>query len=269
MSTKKQQKAKRLAKQQAMERSREDADALDSETEGLDQVLSELSDDDGTVTTKDAVNFALEDVKAGAEMDPRLVALFKDFKRYRVIVVAIVVVAFAILGISMTLYNNGTIDEDTQNVMLIYASIVMLVDMAIIFGRVRPIREDINAWNKVNNIALKESGGKHGATEADIDRILAHRARNRRIPPTPEFKRIRRVWLALVVAGAVLMVVAIVLANMNPGNVTPSVVVIVFSWGLLMVAMIIERSKMKPLREAWAAEMDAKMEKEHSKKARR
>ena len=165
----------------------------------------------------------------------------------------------------MTLYNQGVIGEETQNQLLIYASIIMLMAMAIIFGRVRPIREDVNAWNKVNNIALKESGGKHGATKADVDRIFARRARNRRVPPTPEFKRLRHVWLAFMIIGSVLLVGAVVAANLIPNNVTYAVILIILSWGALLVAMVIERSKMKPLREAYAAKLDADLERKAKK----
>lgn len=234
------------------------AGSPEAQTLGLDEVLRERPES-GAKETKRAVESALAGAKAGEELDPRLVQLFKDFKLYRVLVVAIVAIGLAMLLVAMGLYANGLIDEETQNNILLMANVVIVVGMVVAFGRARPIKEDINAWHKVNALALEESNGKHGATRADIDKIFLARARNKRVPPTPEFKAIRRVWLALIGAAAVITLAAVIIAQRSMHDVTVPVVMIIFSFALLIVAMIIERVKMKPLREAWEKELKEKV----------
>ena len=244
--------------------------AQDMQTEGLDDVLRENDESDAKKTRR-AVDEALASARAGKDIDPRLLQLFKDFKLYRVLVVAIVAIGFAILLVAMYLYSRGFIGEETQNNILLFANIVIVVGMVVAFGRARPIREDINAWHKANALALKESNGKHGATEADIDKIFLSRARNKRIPPTPEFKAIRRVWLALIVVAALITLAAFIMAQRNMGDVTVPVVMIIFSFVLVLAATVIERVKMKPLRQAWERELNEKVKQasKRSKKAKR
>ena len=273
MSNKKRKKAGIQAKQRSMERAGEaGGKAEERQTEGLDDVVRERSSIEvmrDAKQTKNAVNRALADVAAGDEIDPRLVQLFRDFKRYRIIVVVIVAIGFAILLASMGMYHEGMIGEEMQNNLIIFANIIIVVGMVVAFGRARPIREDINAWNRVNEIALAQSGGTHGATQADIDKIFYSRARNKRVPPTPEFKRIRRVWYALLVIASLLIIAAALLARQNMSDITVPVIVLIVSFVLLLIATFIERTRMKPLREAWAAELDAQIKKASKAKKRK
>lgn len=234
------------------------AGSASDQTAGLDTVLRGRSES-GAKETKQAVESALASAQAGADLDPRLVQLFKDFKLYRVLVVAIVAIGFAMLLLAIWLYTNGQIDEETQNNILLIANVVIVVGMVVAFGRARPIKEDINAWHKVNELALRESDGKHGATQADIDKIFLSRARNKRVPPTAEFKAIRRVWLGLIATATIITLVAVIIAQRNMADVTIPVVMIIVSFALLIVATVIERLKMKPLREAWERELKEKV----------
>ncbi len=245
-------------------------ESVEEQTAGLDEILKDRDESDSK-KTKMAVDAALEDVKAGKQLDPRILQLFKDFKLYRILVVAIVVLGFAMLLIAMYLYSNGYVDEETQNNILLIANVVIVAGMVIAFGRARPIKEDINAWYKVNAMALKESKGKHGATKADIDKIFLSRVRNKRVPPTAEFRSIRRVWIALIATATIITLVAVVLAQRNMNDVTIPVVMIIISFVILVGAMILERVKMKPLREKWEHEMQERVKRAEktSKKARR
>ena len=180
----------------------------------------------------------MRNAKQGMEIDPRLMQLFKDFKLYRILVVVIIAIGFGMMLVAMYLYSNGYIDGDTQNNILLMANIVIVAGMVIAFGRARPIREDINAWHRINAMALEQSHGKHGATKADIDKIFLSRARNKHVPPTPEFRRIRRVWMGLIAAATVIIMVSL---------------------AILVIATVLDRVKMKPLRKEWERDLDQKI----------
>ena len=261
MSNKDRRKAGIKAKQETMRRAKEEGgQSIERQTKGLDTDLNEKGQIAGEDSSRETVQSALNKAAtSGVEIDERILGLFDDFKRYRIIVVVLVVIAFAIMLASMGLYSYGYIDEDMQNNLLILAAIVAAVFVAIIVGRVRPIREDINAWNKINELALAQSKGAHGATEADVDKIFFQRSRNKRVPPTEEFKRVRRVWYALVVVASLLIIIAMFLARGSMDDVTIPVVVLIVSFVILLVATFIERTKMKPMREAWQEELDRRV----------
>ncbi|MBQ3302877.1 MAG: hypothetical protein IJH04_12175, partial [Eggerthellaceae bacterium] len=91
-------------------------------------------------------------------------------------------------------------------------------------------------------------------------------SRNKRVPPTAEYKRIRRVWYALVVVATILMVTALFIARGSMNDVTVPVVILIVSFVILLVATILERSKMKPMREAYLEELDRKVKAADKKK---
>lgn len=268
MSNKKRQKAGVRAKQETMRRAREEGgQAYERETSGIDEVLRRKAEGNDAGAARETVEqVMLRAELTGEELDPRIVQLFADFRRYRILIVVMLVIAFGILAAAMYLYSNGTIGEEMQNNLIIFSGVITLIMIVIVFGRVRPIREDINAYNKVNDIALAKSRGAHGASEADVDKIFYQRSRNKRVPPTPEFKRIRRVWYVLMVGGSLLILAAIVLSRTSMDDVTVPVVLIIVSFVLLLAATIIERVKMKPLREAWLAQLDKKVNEAAKKK---
>ena len=241
--------------------------AKDAQTVGLDEILRD--DDSDAKQTKNAVDAAMRNAKQGMEIDPRLMQLFKDFKLYRILVVVIIVIGFGMMLVAMYLYSNGYIDGDTQNNILLMANIVIVAGMVIAFGRARPIREDINAWHRINAMALEQSHGKHGATKADIDRIFLSRARNKHVPPTPEFRRIRRVWMGLIAAATVITISALI-AQRSMSDVTVPVLMIMVSLGILVIATVLDRVKMKPLRKEWERDLDQKIKaaEKASRKAR-
>lgn len=260
MTNKQLQKEKIKAKQRAMKEAQDSTvDPSLRQTKNLDESLRDK--DDGTDNKQAAkiVEAAMKKAANDSSVDPRVLKLFKDFKFYRVFIVVLVVIALGTLLLSMNMLDRGILNEETQSYFGVMSGIIMVVAMAIAFGRARPIREDITAWNKVNEMALRQSHGAHGATEADIDKIFLSRARNKRVPPTPEFKRVRTVWFVLIAIGAILMVTAVVLAQRDMTDVTVSVILIMVTMVFLIGATILDRVKMKPMREAWVKEIDARV----------
>lgn len=250
-------KRKRAAQRREANGQDELAKKEDAQTVGINEILRD--DDDDATRTKNAVSMAMKNAREGMEIDPRLLQLFKDFKLYRILVVVVIAIGFAMLLVAMYLYSNGYIGEETQNNILLMANIVIVAGMVIAFGRARPIREDINAWHKVNEMALKQSNGKHGATQADIDKIFLSRARNKHVPPTPEFRSIRRVWMALIAIATIITIAAVLIAQRNMSDVTLPVLMIMVSLAILVVAIVIDRVKMKPMRQEWEKDLDRKI----------
>ena len=91
--------------------------------------------------------------------------------------------------------------------------------------------------------------------QAELDRKYSN-------PPTPEYRRLRRIWWVLLVAAIVLMIISFSLQNAI-GEVA-SFILMVPAYICIIAALWLEFSKMKRLRLAYQAEMQA-----HKSKSRR
>lgn len=271
MSNKKKQKESIKAKQRQMEQIK-NGEYIPPvpKKDKVKEALSESKDMDPEENKRieKSINKAIAKADTDAGVDPRMLQMFKEFKRYKVLVIAMFVLALGIMMLTMYLTDRKVINDETNTYLLIVSAIVMFGAVIIAFGRARPLREDIRAWGIINDLALKKSGGVRGASEADVDKILISRSRNKRIPPTPEFTRIRRVYLLLNAVAVVLMIVAVVIAQRNLADVTIPIIMIIVSFVLLLISLVLERVKMKPLRTAWQKEMDTRLKQVSKSKKR-
>lgn len=92
--------------------------------------------------------------------------------------------------------------------------------------------------------------------------------RKKKNPDTPEFKRWRRLWRLCIFVAVAIMLSAMALIRLDPDDATVAIVVLTSSYIFLALAVYLERSKMKPLREEWQAQQD-KAEKKAKRKAER
>lgn len=280
MPSKKNRSAKKKAKQEFLDERKVENEALKPEA-GEDQVeafVRVLSDHTApTLTFKETVADILKRARAGEDIDQRLLYMIRDYRTFRNMAIGLAVVAFAMLFVAMALFRMGIIVEGQQNFIIILANFVALALLIIVFARVSPLKKDISDWKEAEDAAAQarfeaqRRGVKPKASEAtvDMDEFFAthgRRKRSERTPPTPEFRRIRSVWWALIVIAGILMVAAMLLARAEGGDITHAMMALIGSWILLFIAMFIERGKLKPMREEYRAEQERKRKKGRGRK---
>lgn len=74
----------------------------------------------------------------------------------------------------------------------------------------------------------------------------------RSFPTSPEYKRLRRIWLALYAAALVVGVTALVLYYLYPALNIPATLLLLVAFALVIVAFYMDRTKMRPMRVEWA-----------------
>lgn len=265
MTSKKDRSEKKKAKQEFLEERRDEMQDMqpvgdEDQVEAFVRVLSDHTAP--TLTFKEMIADILRRAKDGDEIDDRLLYLIRDYRNYKRVVLALVVVAFLMLFGSMALFKSGMIMEEQQNFIIILANFVALACLIVYFARVSPAKRDISDWQDAQNAAAQALFDAHrrgvkpkkSDVTVDLDEFFSTRGRRKRserIPPTPEYRRIRTVWWALIVVAGLLMVAAMLLARMFSGDITNAIIALVASWVLLFIAMFIERGKLKPMREEY------------------
>ena len=96
--------------------------------------------------------------------------------------------------------------------------------------------------------------------QAELERKYAN-------PPTPEYRRLRRIWWVLLILAIVCLLVSFLVGrNLGDGV---SMVILVASYVFIIGALWLEFSKMKKLRRAYQEEMEAKKTKARRAEERR
>lgn len=201
--------------------------------------------------------------KKAPSADLHLVELLESYQRYRYSALALGICCVALIGASMALYGNGIIDAAAQNAMILGSYLFIGIMLFLVFARVRPLKKEIAAWNDALNAAVSPSKKKKDDSETPAP---SRRAKN---PDTPEYKHYRRLWRLCIFAAVVIMLSAMVLIRINPDDVTIALVILTSSYIFLAIAVYLERSKMKPLREEWNKLQEKREKKRESKRASR
>lgn len=211
-----------------------------------------------------------KDKKASSPMesDPELKEMLESYQRMRYAMFALGILCVGILAASMALYGNKVIDEGIQNAMIMSTYLFVALMLFIAFGRVRPLKRDINAWKKAYIEANSPTSSKKQKKKA-AEKLEQPVQTSKKYPTTPEYLKYRRIWLVCISVAVVIMLAAMVLIRMNPTDVTIPLLVLTSSYIFLAIAVYLELKKMKPLREAWkrdlAKKKDRSGKRNHSK----
>ena len=201
--------------------------------------------------------------KKAPNADLHLAEMLESYQKYRYSALALGVCCVGLIGSSMALYANGVIDGATQTSMILGSYLFIGIMLFLVFARVRPLKKDISAWNDALNAAIAPSSKKKKTDPEPMSQ-----SKRKKNPDTPEFKRWRRLWRLCIFVAVIIMLSAMVLIRLNPDDVTVALIVLTSSYIFLALAVYLERSKMKPLREEWQAQQD-KAEKKAKRKAER
>lgn len=193
---------------------------------------------------------------ATSEEEEKIIALFKDYRKWRYVVIVLAIVAIAILAVAMGLYKGKVIDEEVQFSVIMSSYIFVAIILFVVFARIRPIKADLKAWNKAVE-ALDQSPTKANKKRlAEVSDSLEDNRKTRRdrLPQTAEYKRMRRIWYSLILSAVAVMVIAMVVIRLNADAFGVCIALLVLSYVFIMCAIFMETRRMKPAREAWNRE---------------
>ncbi len=193
---------------------------------------------------------------ATPDEEEKIIALFKDYRKWRYVVIVLAVVTVAILAVAMGLYKGMVIDEEVQFSIIMSSYLFVAIILFVVFARIRPIKADLKAWNKAVD-ALDQSPTKANRKRlAEVSDSLEDNRKTRRdrLPQTAEYKRMRRIWYALILAAVAVMLIAMAVIRLSADTFGMCVALLVLSYVFIVCAILMETRRMKPAREAWNRE---------------
>lgn len=184
-----------------------------------------------------------------------------ELRRYRMLAWVLGACGFALLMIAVGLNLNGIMPVKIYNIAMTVAYLFILLMAITIFTRTRPYRKRIKQLEGKPLSEIRDDSAPDGvkidsmAQFRDMDdlyKILERDVRTEVIPDLPEYKRLRRIWLALYAAALVVGVAALVLYYLYPALSIPATLLLLAAFALVIVAFYMDRTKMKPMRVEWA-----------------
>lgn len=183
------------------------------------------------------------------------------YNRYRHTMFVLGIVCVGILASSMALYKGGVIDGDVQTVLISSSFIFIAIMLILSFTKIRPLKADIGDWDA--ELVKAEVDPSHKISEpttnAQEDLLSVKH------PPTAQYKKLRRVWYANVLAATAIMLISMLMIRMNPDDLGTALFVLCGSYVFIFIAVYYDRKKLKPLREQYKRQL----EKEHRKETRK
>ena len=222
--------------------------------------------DTGDAARKDEAHARQDDVVTqktaeDEEADRFHAYLTGELRRYRMLAWVLGACGFALLMIAVGLNLNGIMPVKIYNIAMSVAYLFILLMAITIFTRTRPCRKRIKQLEGKPLSEIRDDNAPDGvkidsmAQFRDMDdlyKILERDVRTEVIPDLPEYKRLRRIWLALYAAALVVGVTALVLYYLYPVLNIPATLLLLVAFALVIVAFYMDRTKMRPMRVEWA-----------------
>lgn len=200
------------------------------------------------------------DVAESLETDTYYTYLVAEYQRFRLISWILGACGFALIFISIGLNQAGIVNLGIYNVMMSVAYFFIILMAICIFTRTRPFKRQMKLYKGEPLSKIRDDSAPDGVRMEDpkfrdmddIYKILERDIRTEVIPAYPEYRKLRRTWLAVFVIAAVLGVISLALYYFYPDLNLIASVMLLGAFVLVVVAFYIDRTRMKPLRNDWA-----------------
>lgn len=198
--------------------------------------------------------------------------LVSEYRRFRMIALVLAIIGFALILAGVSLSVSGILVGKFYNLLMSIANLFIVLMAVVIFTRTRPFKRQIKAYEEQPsanegegdssdsaNVADKIESGidKLTSNEAmnnmdDVYKILERKARTELIPEMDAYHRLRRIWLAIYAAAAVVAVASLCLFYFRPDLNVVSTIMLLAAFVLVVIAFYIDRTQMRPMRVEWA-----------------
>lgn len=196
----------------------------------------------------------------GAEPDSYYSYLMTEYRRFRLIAWVLGACGFALIFITVGLSQAGIVTLRIYNLMMSVAYFFIILMAICIFTRTRPFKRQMKLYKGEPLSTIRDENAPDGVrmedpkfrSMDDVYKILERDVRTEVIPDLPEYRKLRRTWLAVFIAAAVLGLAALALYYFYPSLNMIASLMLLGAFVLVVVAFYLDRTRMKPLRNEWA-----------------
>ena len=219
-----------------------------------------LESPEATETVETAEEVEAVEVTEPAESDTYLTYLMTEYRRFRLIAWILGACGFALIFITIGLSQAGIVSLGIYNVMMSVAYFFIILMAICIFTRTRPFKRQMKQYKGEPLSTIRDDSAPDGVRMEDpkfrdmddIYKILERDVRTEVIPDMPEYQRLRRTWLTVFIAAAVLGLASLALYYFYPNLNLVASLMLLGAFVLVIIAFYIDRTRMKPLRNDWA-----------------
>ena len=240
-----------------------------NENERLDMVeVTEEAAADEAASTEGASETATlatsgeveEPVAADEEADSFYQYLTSEYRRFRLLTWVLGGCGFALILVSVGLNQTGVVSLGIYNIMMSVAYLFIVLMAVTIFTRTRPFKRRMKEFKGEPISRIRDDDAPDGVLIEDgkfrdmddVYKILERDVRTEVIPDLPEYRKLRRTWLSVYAAAAVLAVASLLLYYLQPNLGVIATLMLLGAFALVVVAFYLDRTRMKPLRNEWA-----------------
>ncbi len=202
-----------------------------------------------------------EQVPEGEQTDRFTEYLAEEYRKYRALAWVLGGVGFSVILIAVGLNMNGILPIKLYNLIMSVAYLFIILMGITIFTRTRPVKRRIKELKGEPMSTLHDENAPDGVKIEkdpkfrdmdDVYKILERDIRTEVIPQDDKYLALRRIWLAVFIAALVIALISLSMYYFIPRLNILASVMLLSSFGLVIVAFYIDRTKMRPMRVEWA-----------------
>lgn len=224
-----------------------------------------MKDDDKIVQESDDLKDGQTSVEQQAhdedQSDRFTEYLAEEYRKYRALAWVLGGVGFSVILIAVGLNMNGILPLKLYNLIMSVAYLFIILMGITIFTRTRPVKRRIKELKGEPMSTLHDESAPDGVKIEkdpkfrdmdDVYKILERDIRTEVIPQDDKYLALRRIWLAVFIAALVIALISLSMYYFIPRLNVLASVMLLSSFGLVIVAFYIDRTKMRPMRVEWA-----------------
>ena len=224
---------------------------------------AEAAQPDKAMQAADASEVALAADDGGStdgEADSFYEYLATEYRRFRLLTWVFGICGFSLILVAVSLNQTGVMSLGIYNIVMSVAYFAILLMAITIFTRTRPFKRRMKEYSGEPISNIRDDSAPDGVKMEDpkfrdmddVYKILERDIRTEVIPEMPEYRKLRRLWLGLMGAAALIALASLVMYYLRPEWGLISSFILLTAFILVIVAFYVDRTRMKPLRNAWA-----------------
>ncbi len=207
-----------------------------------------------------AVSAEADESAAEQEADSFYQYLTSEYRRFRLLTWVLGGCGFALILVSVGLSQTGVVSLGIYNIMMSVAYLFIVLMAVTIFTRTRPFKRKMKEFKGEPISRIRDDDAPDGVLIEDgkfrdmddVYKILERDVRTEVIPDLPEYRKLRRMWLSIYGAAALLGLASLLLYYLQPSLGIIATLMLLSAFALVVVAFYLDRTRMKPLRNEWA-----------------
>lgn len=186
--------------------------------------------------------------------------LVGEYRRFRTLAWVLGGCGMSMILAAVGLMMGNVVSLKVYNLIMTVAYLFILLMFITVFTRTRPFKRRIKELDGITSTIRDDSAPDGVRMEEnpqlrdmdDLYKILERNVRTEVVPDDPAYRQLRRTWCAIFAIALGLAAIALGLYYFVPEANLIAAMILLAAFACVVVAFYVDRTKMKPMRNAWA-----------------